>query len=134
MFFTKNLLYFFRVGVIRAVYRKLGFILKYCEVSNEKIDKIHFIKYLLKSEIIKKRNKVLIEKQKSFYQRKYNFTDNDWFSPNIPIWQMIFNKINTVEKKLEYLEIGAYEGRSTIFVCENFQLSYFTHIHDYDNK
>ena len=34
---------------------------------------------------------------------------------------MIFNKINTVEKKLEYLEIGAYEGRSTIFVCENFQ-------------
>ena len=121
MFFTKNLLYFFRVGVIRAVYRKLGFILKYCEVSNEKIDKIHFIKYLLKSEIIKKRNKVLIEKQKSFYQRKYNFTDNDWFSPNIPIWQMIFNKINTVEKKLEYLEIGAYEGRSTIFVCENFQ-------------
>ena len=40
MFFTKNLLYFFRVGVIRAVYRKLGFILKYCEVSNEKIDEL----------------------------------------------------------------------------------------------
>ena len=115
------MLYFFRAGVIRAVYRKLSFILKYCEVSKIKINKINYIKYLLKSEIIKKKEKKFIEKQKNFYTEKYNFTDNDWFSPNIPIWDLILNKINTEENQIKYLEIGAYEGRSTIFVCENFQ-------------
>ena len=44
-----------------------------------------------------------------------NFTE-DWFSHNIPNFELCMNKL--AEKKL-FLEIGSYEGRSTCWLLEN---------------
>jgi len=62
-----------------------------------------------------------LEKQKIYYDKKYNFTDIDWFSPNIPIWDKILNQPFFKKEKIDYLEIGTYEGRSAIHICENFK-------------
>ena len=97
MFLIKNLIYLLRIGVIKGAYRKFNFFSEYLKVSKVKINKLQFIMYLLKSEIIKKKQKLSLENKKNYYQKKYNFTDIDWFSPNIPIWdtvlkQTFFNK------------------------------------------
>ena len=48
--------------------------------------------------------------------KKYNFTE-DWFSGNISTWVQMFNQH---ENKIEsVLEIGAYEGKATVWLCEN---------------
>ena len=52
---------------------------------------------------------------------EYIFEDEDWFSHNIPLWKSVFDKENINEKKLEYLEIGSYEGRSILYICENYK-------------
>tara|TARA_A100000164_G_scaffold316968_1_gene297318 strand:+ start:1923 stop:2708 length:786 start_codon:yes stop_codon:yes gene_type:complete len=121
MFLIKNLIYLLRIGVIKGAYRKFNFISEYLKVSKIKINKLQFIVNLLKSEIIKKRQKSALEKQKIYYQKKYNFTDIDWFSPNIPIWDTVLKQTFFNKEKIEYLEIGTYEGRSTIHICENFK-------------
>ena len=53
------------------------------------------------------------------YKNKYRFNHKDWFSKNIPIWNFIFKNENIFSKKINYLEIGSFEGRSTIFMAEN---------------
>ena len=55
MFLIKNLIYLLRIGVIKGAYRKFNFISEYLKVSKVKINKLQFIMYLLKSEIIKKK-------------------------------------------------------------------------------
>lgn len=40
----------------------------------------------------------------------------DWFSEAIPIWTVLFQKISPVEK---ILEIGSFEGKSTVWMLEN---------------
>ena len=44
-----------------------------------------------------------------------NFS-NDWFSGNIPYWLEIFNNHNFYEKKANILEIGSWEGMSSLFI------------------
>lgn len=44
---------------------------------------------------------------------EYSFTQ-DWFSPNIPVWERVFNEFNPSS----ILEIGSYEGRSTVWMAE----------------
>lgn len=44
---------------------------------------------------------------------EYEFTE-DWFSPNIPEWERLFDEI----KPRCVLEIGSYEGRSTVWMAE----------------
>ncbi len=51
---------------------------------------------------------------KKYYNRKYQFDYDDWFSSYIPIWKKILNKIQNIN----YLEIGSFEGRSTLFIGE----------------
>ena len=70
MFLIKNLIYLLRIGVIKGAYRKFNFISEYLKVSKVKINKLQFIIYLLKSEIIKKKQKLSLENQKNYYQKK----------------------------------------------------------------
>lgn len=44
-----------------------------------------------------------------------NFS-NDWFSGNIPYWLDIFKKHNFYGKKTNILEIGSWEGMSSLFI------------------
>jgi predicted O-methyltransferase YrrM len=66
--------------------------------------------------LIKNQEKInnTIYDEKIFYNKKYKFNYDDWFSKNIPVWQTIVKKID----KIKYLEIGSFEGRSTVFIAE----------------
>ena len=48
-------------------------------------------------------------------QEQYEFT-NDWFSANIEAWKRIFAAHGAPAR---VLEIGSYEGRSTVWILEN---------------
>ena len=50
------------------------------------------------------------------YSDKYKFTE-EWFDPMIPTWEQVFEQYGK-EKIKNVLEIGCYEGRATIFLCE----------------
>lgn len=45
--------------------------------------------------------------------------NDDWFSGNIPVWYALFEKHNLLSQKLVGLEIGAYEGRSSLFMLKS---------------
>lgn len=45
----------------------------------------------------------------------YSFT-TDWVSAHIPVWAVLINDIPAISK---ILEIGSYEGRSTVWLIEN---------------
>lgn len=49
----------------------------------------------------------------------YHFTQ-DWFSSNIKIWHPLLNPWKT--QSVQILEIGSYEGRSCVWLCENILL------------
>lgn len=51
------------------------------------------------------------------FDSRYNFTE-EWFDIAIPVWEEVFkshykNPIKSV------LEVGCYEGRATVWLCEN---------------
>lgn len=48
---------------------------------------------------------------------KYDFT-SDWFSWNIPVWRKVLSPYQG-KAGVRYLEIGAYEGRSAVWMLEN---------------
>ena len=50
------------------------------------------------------------------YSSKYKFTE-EWFDHMIPTWEQVFENYDK-EKIKNVLEIGCYEGRATIFLCE----------------
>tara|TARA_Y100000590_G_scaffold289197_1_gene325573 strand:- start:219 stop:1031 length:813 start_codon:yes stop_codon:yes gene_type:complete len=79
---------------------------------------IILIPQLIKDSLIfeKNRNKMNLNnnEKKIYFEEKYNFNFKDWFSGNIFIWEIIVNKI----EKIDYLEIGSFEGRSTVFMGE----------------
>ena len=52
--------------------------------------------------------------KKIYYDNKYRFNYDDMFSENYIYWEKIVNKIS----KIKYLEIGSFEGRSTVFIKE----------------
>lgn len=43
----------------------------------------------------------------------------DWWSHHIPNWKKFVLPPLADRKELEVLEIGAFEGRSTVWICEN---------------
>ena len=57
--------------------------------------------------------------EKFKYSNKYKFT-TEWFDSNMDTWEKIFvgHGKNTYDKIKNVLEIGAYEGRATVFLCE----------------
>jgi len=50
------------------------------------------------------------------FDKKYKFNE-EWFDIAIPTWTEVFN--NTDRKVKDVLEIGCYEGRATVWLCEN---------------
>ena len=52
------------------------------------------------------------------YDKKYRFTEN-WFDPMIPTWEKLFSHYHSYDKDKfkSVLEVGCYEGRATIFLC-----------------
>jgi SAM-dependent methyltransferase len=51
------------------------------------------------------------------YPDQYKFTE-EWFDPMISSWTELFEMYGKSKIK-DVLEIGCYEGRATIFLCEN---------------
>jgi hypothetical protein len=51
------------------------------------------------------------------YRHRYDFT-SDWFSPDIPVWQKAMEPYRG-KPRVHYLEIGAYEGRSAVWMLEH---------------
>lgn len=51
------------------------------------------------------------------YPERYKFTEK-WFDAVSESWEQIFNGYYDPKKINDVLEIGCYEGRATIFLCE----------------
>jgi precorrin-6B methylase 2 len=60
------------------------------------------------------------------YRGDYEFT-SDWFTSNIPIWEIVMKRYRG-RPGVNYLEIGAYEGRSAIWVLENILTDPTSHV------
>jgi predicted O-methyltransferase YrrM len=53
------------------------------------------------------------------FNGKYKFTE-DWFDPMIPVWSEIFTQYREKVGNIQsVLEVGCYEGRATVWLCEN---------------
>lgn len=50
-------------------------------------------------------------------QRHEPVFSSDWLSPHLPVWERLF--AGYAGKPVNILEIGVYEGRSTLWFCEN---------------
>lgn len=74
------------------------------------IPKIIYGHYFIKKNI----EKFSKNEKKLYFDYKYRFDYDDWFSGNIIFWEKIINKI----RKIKYLEIGSFEGRSMVFIKE----------------
>ena len=62
-----------------------------------------------------------VKDYKSFC-KQFSFS-NEWFDNNIPIWIDLFKKENFLNRELKILEIGCFEGRSTLFLLKNLSIS-----------
>jgi hypothetical protein len=109
--FERNNIFIKSLAIIKNSYsivqniRKVN--LKYSIILIPKIIKsLYFIE--------KNRDKIVNNQEKLYFDKKYKFSFNDWFSPNIEIWKKFVNKINNIN----YLEIGSFEGRSTVFISQ----------------
>jgi hypothetical protein len=51
------------------------------------------------------------------YQKQYEFTQN-WFTWNIPVWNVALAPFKD-RPSVSYLEVGAHEGRSVVWMLEN---------------
>tara|TARA_E500000178_G_scaffold211206_1_gene208468 strand:- start:206 stop:976 length:771 start_codon:yes stop_codon:yes gene_type:complete len=116
LFFLRNFNFILRKSVIKNTINKFIFIIKYIKSTNLNFNYFLFLKFFLISEVIKKKNKNFNLEKKNGY-----IFSEDWFSSNIPIWENTINKEFNKNSKLKYLEIGTFEGRSAIYICENFQ-------------
>ena len=54
--------------------------------------------------------------------KNFDFS-NEWFDNNIPIWIDLFKKENLFNRNLRILEIGCFEGRSTLFLLKNLNVN-----------
>ena len=127
----KNFYFAFRKTVIKRLIDKFLFLLKYKRISNTNVKLFSFFFKFWISEIEVKKNISLILEKKKFYEEKYLFQDQDWFSHNIPVWEFILNKEINYQKKIKYLEIGSYEGRSAVHICEKFKNAQVTIVDQY---
>ena len=58
---------------------------------------------------------------------KYLFSDSDWFFEKLPLFVNFFDKNLLIKNNIQnILEIGSYEGRSSIFFNKFFNLKSFT--------
>jgi hypothetical protein len=110
--------FLFKIKSALSVYK---FILIHCKLVD------FFYSILLLKKIIYSSN---LNKELNFspikieYKNKYKFNHNDWFYKNIPVWNFILNKENIYSRRINYLEIGSFEGRSALFIAENIKDAY----------
>lgn len=60
----------------------------------------------------------------SYYKKNYKFNYMDSFSLNVFIWEKFFNDYIKKSAPINYLEIGSFEGRSSVYVLENLNNAY----------
>jgi predicted O-methyltransferase YrrM len=92
-----------------------------------KIGLVFIIKFIYFS-FLKTLINIKYEDEKIFFLeriKKYKITQY-WFVNNIPLWLHIFKKFNYTQKKLNILEIGSYEGLSSIFFLKTLKKSRIT--------
>ena len=53
----------------------------------------NFLPKLILSQILIEKNREKIVKYKNYFESKYNFSYEDWFSHNIPIWEKYINSL-----------------------------------------
>lgn len=75
---------------------------------------IFFLPKLIISQIELENNFLQNNEYKTYFNKKYKFDYDDWFSHNIPIWKKYIKELI----EIDYLEIGSFEGRSTVFIGE----------------
>ena len=75
---------------------------------------IFFIPKIIEGQFFVEKNSNSFFEKKKYFDEKYKFSYGDWFSVNIPVWEKIISKF----KYINYLEIGSFEGRSTVFISE----------------
>jgi hypothetical protein len=75
---------------------------------------IIFLPKIIQGVAFIEKNKDIYLSKKSFFDNKFKWSYEDVFSPNIPVWEKIINQFTFID----YLEIGSYEGRSTVFISE----------------
>jgi hypothetical protein len=102
---------------------KSNFIFKSALKNKSLLFSLRLIKILFRSEKLLQHVSYKIIQYKYDYEKRYNFTFDDWFSSNIPVWKYYFNKYNLMDQKINYLEIGCFEGRSSVFILESFKQS-----------
>jgi predicted O-methyltransferase YrrM len=92
-----------------------------------KLDLVFVIKFIYFSFLKTLINIKYKDKKNIFLKdlKKYKITQY-WFVNNIPIWLYIFKKFNYSQKKLNILEIGSYEGLSSIFFLKTLTKSRIT--------
>jgi hypothetical protein len=74
--------------------------------------------YYLDEENYYIKNFEYVNNNKFKYKNDYTFDSFDAFSDNIYTWRKFFKKYQLVHKDINYLEIGSFEGRSSVFVLE----------------
>lgn len=114
--------------ILLKIFRRENIFIKFLSILKGSCSSISWIKKIsLKYSIIlipkiiyshyffnKNIEKFLKNEKKLYFNNKYRFDYDDWFSGNIIFWEKIVNKIS----KIKYLEIGSFEGRSTVFIKE----------------
>jgi len=119
------------------------FFLKILSQYNIKYENIDF-KFNILIKIIFKifKNKIHLL---FFFSKKKSFTSNQiknnnsidsthWNRNALYSWDIIFNKFNLYEKKLQILEIGCFEGCSSVFFLKNFKYSHLTCVDLWKNQ
>tara|TARA_B100001540_G_scaffold166605_1_gene147347 strand:- start:1041 stop:1778 length:738 start_codon:yes stop_codon:yes gene_type:complete len=67
------------------------------------------------------KNNFLKQKEYNEFANKNLKINNDWFTHNINCLDFFFKKNNIYHNKIEALEIGSYEGNSSVFFLKYFQ-------------
>jgi hypothetical protein len=104
--FIKSLVIIYNSYYIFKVIRKIS--LKHSIILIPKIILANFFFENNRAEFLNNAKKL-------YFESKYKFSYADWFSSNIPTWKkFVTNKIH----RINYLEVGSFEGRSALFVGE----------------
>ncbi len=101
------------VGVLLFTIKKSLLIFQIIKKSSLKYSIIFLPKIIQGVTFVRKNYNSYLEK-KLFFDQKYKWNYGDVFSPNIPAWEKIVSQFDSID----YLEIGSFEGRSTVFIGE----------------
>ena len=80
------------------------------------------LRYFIDKKLNRKKiKKGILEKEYKEFIKKNLKIGEDWFTHNINNLDLIFKKKQLYDKKLSVLELGSYEGNSSVFFLKYFQ-------------